>query len=87
VRDARSYKRVLDEESAALSQKGGTLVLKVKRGDAPAIDTRLRIPRGGQASTDSSDTPQKTRDKSTSPSHGWRTRNQTGNIWDDNPEE
>ena len=35
------------------TREGGTLVLKVKRGDAPAIDTRLRIARGGQASADS----------------------------------
>ena len=50
VHDARSWKRVLDEESAALARDGGTLVLKVKRGDSPAIDTRLRIARGGAAS-------------------------------------
>ena len=30
------------------AKTGGTLVLKVKRGDAPAIDTRLRIARGGR---------------------------------------
>ena len=54
VHDARSWKRVLDEESAALTRDGGTLVLKVKRGDAPAIDTRLRIARGGAASADAS---------------------------------
>src|SRR5207237_4926836 len=54
VHDARSWKRVLDEESAALAHNssGGTLVLKVKRGDAPAIDTRMRIASGGQASAD-----------------------------------
>ena len=50
VHDARSWKRVLDEESAALAKTGGVMVLKVKRGDAPAIDTRLRIAQGGLAS-------------------------------------
>jgi anti-anti-sigma regulatory factor/predicted Fe-Mo cluster-binding NifX family protein len=86
VHDARSWKRVLEEESAALSREGGTLVLKVKRGDAPAIDTRLRIARGGIASADSSNKLHQTHDHhaSTSSTKG---KNQTGNIWDDNPEE
>lgn len=87
VHDARSWKRVLDEESAALAREGGTLVLKVKRGDAPAIDTRLRIARGGQASADSSNKLHQTRDRRPSSSQNSRTKNQTGNIWDDNPEE
>ena len=53
VHDARSWKRVLDEESAALARATvARCVLKVKRGDAPAIDTRLRIARGGVASAD-----------------------------------
>ena len=89
VHDARSWKRVLDEEAAALTREGGTLVLKVKRGDAPAIDTRLRIARGGQASADSSNKLHQTRSRtSSSSSSGSRSsKNQTGNIWDDNPEE
>lgn len=89
VHDARSFKRVLDEESAALTREGGTLVLKVKRGDAPAIDTRLRIARGGQASADSSNKlhQTKSRNSSSSSSSGRTSKNQTGNIWDDNPEE
>jgi hypothetical protein len=86
VHDARSWKRVLDEESAALTREGGTLVLKVKRGDAPAIDTRLRIARGGAASADSSNKLHQTRERrGTSTSS--KAKNQTGNIWDDNPEE
>ncbi|MDB4968940.1 MAG: Serine/threonine kinase family protein [Myxococcales bacterium] len=90
VHDARSWKRVLDEESAALTREGGTLVLKVKRGDAPAIDTRLRIARGGQASADSSNKLHQTKSRTTSGntgSSGRTSKNQTGNIWDDNPEE
>jgi thiol-disulfide isomerase/thioredoxin len=91
VHDARSWKRVLDEESAALSRDGGTLVLKVKRGDAPAIDTRLRIARGGQASADASNKLHQTRERrsssSSSSSSSTKGKNQTGNIWDDNPEE
>ena len=70
--------------------QGGTLVLKVKRGDAPAIDTRLRIARGGQASADSSN--RAAPDPRTARPRVGRRRaatgkNQTGNIWDDNPEE
>jgi S1-C subfamily serine protease len=87
VHDARSYKRVLDEESAALahSATGGTLVLKVKRGDAPAIDTRLRIAAGGLASADPTS---KLHQTSRTPHAGsTKNKNQTGNIWDDNPEE
>jgi hypothetical protein len=88
VHDARSWKRVLDEESAALTREGGTLVLKVKRGDAPAIDTRLRIARGGQASADSSNKLHQTHERhSSSSSSSIKGKNQTGNIWDDNPEE
>jgi hypothetical protein len=88
VHDARSWKRVLDEESAALTREGGTLVLKVKRGDAPAIDTRLRIARGGAASADSSNRLHQTHNRNGSSSTSTRnTKNQTGNIWDDNPEE
>lgn len=89
VHDARSWKRVLDEESAALSRDGGTLVLKVKRGDSPAIDTRLRIARGGQASADASNKLHQTGHHSTSNSgkSNTKSKNQTGNIWDDNPEE
>ncbi|HEX9104038.1 MAG TPA: hypothetical protein VF997_17625, partial [Polyangia bacterium] len=88
VHDARSWKRVLDEESAALTREGGTLVLKVKRGDAPAIDTRLRIARGGAASADSSNKLHQTHERhSSSSSSSTRGKNQTGNIWDDNPEE
>jgi anti-anti-sigma regulatory factor len=80
VHDARSWKRVLEEETAALAKAGGTLVLKVKRGDAPAIDTRLRIAAGGAASADPSSRLKQTR--------GSRTKKSpTGNIWDDNPEE
>ncbi|MFI5289780.1 MAG: hypothetical protein ACHQ17_09030, partial [Polyangia bacterium] len=88
VHDARSWKRVLEEESAALahSRAGGTLVLKVKRGDAPAIDTRLRIASGGIASEDSGNKLHQTRHHEASPSSN-KNRNQTGNIWDDNPEE
>jgi anti-anti-sigma regulatory factor len=88
VHDAHSWKRVLDEESAALGRDGGTLVLKVKRGDAPAIDTRLRIARGGVASADSSNKLHQTRERhSSSSSSSQKGKNQTGNIWDDNPEE
>jgi hypothetical protein len=86
VHDARSWKRVLDEESAALTQTGGTLVLKVKRGDAPAIDTRLRIARGGAASADASNKLHQTGRHATS-AKSRASKNQTGNIWDDNPEE
>jgi anti-anti-sigma regulatory factor len=83
VHDARSWKRVLDEETAALAQApgGGTLLLKVKRGDAPAIDTRLRIAAGGAASADPASRLKQTRARQRG------LRNQTGNIWDDNPEE
>ena len=86
VHDARSWKRVLDEESAALTREGGTLVLKVKRGDAPAIDTRLRIARGGAASADASNKLHQTHEHHSS-SSSIKGKNQTGNIWDDNPEE
>jgi len=86
VHDARSWKRVLDEESAALTREGGTLVLKVKRGDAPAIDTRLRIARGGAASSDASNKLHQTHEHHSS-SSSQKGKNQTGNIWDDNPEE
>jgi hypothetical protein len=86
VHDARSWKRVLDEESAALASSGGTLVLKVKRGDAPAIDTRLRIAQGGLASADPTSKLRQTRDHGKSSSTS-KSKNQTGNIWDDNPEE
>jgi hypothetical protein len=86
VHDARSWKRVLDEESAALAREGGALVLKVKRGDAPAIDTRLRIAKGGQASSEPGNKLHQTKDRRTSSSSS-RHKNQTGNIWDDNPEE
>jgi len=87
VHDAHSWKRVLDEESAALAQNGGTLVLKVKRGDAPAVDTRLRIARGGAASADSSNKLHQTHERHSSSSSSTKGKNQTGNIWDDNPEE
>jgi anti-anti-sigma regulatory factor/ABC-type transporter Mla MlaB component len=85
VHDARSWKRVLDEESAALAKTGGALLLKVKRGDAPAIDTRLRIAQGGMASADPTSKLHQTRSHSTG--SGSKSKNQTGNIWDDNPEE
>jgi anti-anti-sigma regulatory factor len=87
VHDARSFKRVLDEESAALTREGGTLVLKVKRGDAPSIDTRLRIARGGAASADASNKLHQTRPIGKSSTTSTKNKNQTGNIWDDNPEE
>jgi hypothetical protein len=83
VHDARSWKRVLDEESAALAKTGGVLVLKVKRGDAPAIDTRLRIAQGGLASADPTSKLHQTRARTGTT--GRTTKNQTGNIWDDNP--
>jgi hypothetical protein len=83
VHDARSWKRILDETTATLAQArdGGALVLKVKRGDAPAIDTRLHIAAGGAASADPTSKLRPSR------SRGPRTKSQTGNIWDDNPEE
>jgi hypothetical protein len=87
VHDARSWKRVLEEESAALTREGGALVLRVKRGDAPAIDTRLRIARGGAASADAGNKLHQTRDRHQSNSASRTSKNQTGNIWDDNPEE
>jgi ABC-type transporter Mla MlaB component len=87
VHDARSYKRVIDEETAALSKSGGSLVLKVKRGDAPAVDTRLRIAAGGASSADPTNKFRQSRvGTAKGPSSG-KSRNQTANIWDDNPEE
>jgi hypothetical protein len=86
VHDARSWKRVLEEESAALTKTGGALVLKVKRGDAPPVDTRLRIAAGGVASADPTSKLKQSRRTGDRPS-GKIPRNQTGNIWDDNPEE
>jgi hypothetical protein len=89
VHDARSWKRVLDEESAALSKSGGTLILKVKRGDAPAIDTRMRIAAGGAATEDPTNKLKRTHERGprgTSP-QSTKNANKTGNIWDDNPEE
>jgi hypothetical protein len=88
VHDARSWKRVLEEESAALAHvaTGGTLILKVKRGDAPPIDTRLRIAQGGMASADPTSKLRQTRSHQAGTT-GRTTKNQTGNIWDDNPEE
>jgi hypothetical protein len=86
VHDSRSWKRVLDEESAALSKAGGTLILKVKRGDAPAIDTRLRIAAGGQATEDPSNKLHRTHDRGPQKTPT-KNQNKTGNIWDDNPEE
>jgi S1-C subfamily serine protease len=89
VHDSRSWKRVLDEETAALSKTGGALVLKVKRGDAPAIDTRLRIAAGGVASADPTSRLHQTKHgtHSNQNSASSKNKNQTGNIWDDNPEE
>jgi hypothetical protein len=91
VHDARSWKRVLDEESAALSKTGGTLILKVKRGDAPAIDTRLRIAAGGQATEDPTNKLKRSASHERGPrspsSQSTKNANKTGNIWDDNPEE
>jgi hypothetical protein len=87
VHDARSWKRVLDEESAALTKTGGALVLKVKRGDAPPVDTRLRIAAGGAASADPASKLRQTKRSDGSSSKGRIPKNQTGNIWDDNPEE
>jgi hypothetical protein len=87
VHDARSWKRVLDEETAALSKTGGALVLKVKRGDAPAIDTRLRIAAGGVASADPTSKLHQTKHGPHTSGTSSKTKNQTGNIWDDNPEE
>jgi hypothetical protein len=90
VHDARSWKRVLDEESAALAHNssGGTLILKVKRGDAPAIDTRMRIASGGQASADPTAKLHQSRGRNeTRGNTNPKNQNKTGNIWDDNPEE
>jgi hypothetical protein len=79
---------VLDEETAALSKTGGALVLKVKRGDAPAIDTRLRIAAGGVASADPTSKLHQTKHGGHGSSgQSSKSKNQTGNIWDDNPEE
>ena len=87
VHDARSWKRVLEEEAAALARAkaGGALILKVQRGDAPPIDTRLRIAAGGKASADPGAKLLKGHRPSATPTQ--KGRNQTGNIWDDNPEE
>ena len=77
----------LEEEAAALTRTGGTLLLKVKRGDSPAVDTRLRIATGGQASGDSTNTLRPSRRRDLPSQSAPRSRNQTGNIWDGNPEE
>jgi anti-anti-sigma regulatory factor len=91
VHDARSWKRVLEEETAALARapSGGALVLKVKRGDAPAIDTRMRIAAGGAAGADPTNRFKRTRPTGapSTASSSTKGKNQTGNIWDDNPEE
>ncbi len=87
VHDARSWKRVVEEESAALARTGGALVLKVKRGDAPAIDTRLRIAVGGATSADPNAKLHQTHNHNKTGTNSAKTKNQTGNIWDDNPEE
>jgi anti-anti-sigma regulatory factor len=84
VHDARAFKRVMNEEAAALAQQenGGALVIKVKRGDAPAVETRIKIAASAR--------PKIAKPTSGTPKTGTPTktgRNQTGNIWDDNPDE
>jgi len=86
VHDAPGLRRLLDEESAALaaSPTGGTLKLKVQRGDAPAVETRLKVvsiapPKPVSGST-GKNRPSNTGQKSGSKSGS------NGNIWDDNPD-
>ena len=87
VRDAPSWKRLVEEETARLSPTGGELALEVQRGDAAPFAATLRI--GRSRSNDGNKVapvrrPMGARERVRPPSPMEKIH---GNIWDDNPEE
>jgi hypothetical protein len=43
IKDAASFRRVLDQEYTDLQREGGAMVLAIKRGDGPVVKHRLRV--------------------------------------------
>jgi hypothetical protein len=43
IKGARGFKRVLNQEFVDLERTGGTMILSIKRGDAPVVKHRLKV--------------------------------------------
>jgi hypothetical protein len=85
IKDAHSFQRVLTEEYAELERTGGTMVLRIQRGDAPVVEHRLRVAKRTERPVLSGGS------RHGGPKTGKRPPLVSGkqmppaNIWDDNP--
>jgi len=77
IKDATSFRRVLTQEYTDLQAEGGTMMLRVKRGDGPIVLHRLHVPKK------KTDSPVSKRPVSKGTKAGGKMP--PANIWDDNP--
>jgi hypothetical protein len=79
IKDGNSFRRVLTQEYQELQRTGGTMVLQIKRGDAPVVKHRLKVAKKAAAKRPP------VRGAGRRPPVGSGRRPPPANIWDDNP--
>jgi eukaryotic-like serine/threonine-protein kinase len=82
VKDGRSFYRVLREEHAELQRQGGTMLLRIQRGDAPVVEHRMRVAK--KVATARPKRPWQGRPAGKGTRPGGK-KLPPANIWDDNP--
>jgi hypothetical protein len=81
IKDALSFGRILDQEHSDVAERGGAMLLKIKRGDAAVQEHRLRVPKSTKVVKKGDKRPRKGRRRP-----GDDTKKlPPANIWDDNP--
>jgi hypothetical protein len=80
IKDGTSFRRVLTQEYEELQRTGGTMVLRIKRGDAPVVKHRLKVAKKATAVRRPP-----VRGTGRRPPAGSGRRPPPANIWDDNP--
>ena len=80
LKDARGFKRVLTQEYEELERTGGTMILSIKRGDAPVVKHRLKVAKKKSATVKR---PVRGGHRPAGRPDGRRPP--PANIWDDNP--
>jgi hypothetical protein len=78
VKDARTFQRVVNEEHGDLQRTGGTMIIRLQRGDAPVVDYQLLVEAVASKRPERKGGTKPASDGSKLP---------PANIWDDNPYE
>lgn len=80
IKDARSFRRVLEQEQSDLQRTGGVLLLRIRRGDGPVVEHRLRVVKSEKGQ------PRPVGSHKVGPRPKGKGKDlPPANIWDDNP--